>query len=68
MRKKNGKMLEFMTFQGQRFNISYLIAHTEESLFTYLFILGEEGRGEGLLQKTCRQEAPHGGGRGDYFT
>lgn len=39
-------MQEFMTFQGQRFNISYLIPCTEESLFTYLFILGEGGGGE----------------------
>lgn len=61
-------MREFMTFQGQRFNISYSVPRTEESLFIYLFILGEGGGGEGLLQKTCRQEAPHGGGRGGYFT
>lgn len=55
-------MQEFMTFQGQRFNISYLIPCTEESLFTYLFILGEGGGGEKLLLKTCRQK-----GRGGYF-
>lgn len=55
-----------MTCQGQRFNIGYLMPHTEESLFTYLFILGEGGGG--LLQKTCGQEAPHGGGKGGYFT
>jgi len=30
--------------------------------------LGEGGGGERLLQKTCGQEAPRGGGRGGYFT
>lgn len=68
VREKKLKDAGVHDFQGQIFNISYLIPCTEESLFTYLFILGEGGGGEGLLQKTCRQEAPHGVGRGGDFT
>lgn len=47
-----------MTFQGQRFNISYSVPHTEESLFIYLFILGEGGGGEGGPSENLRAGGP----------
>lgn len=67
-KKKNGKMKEFMTSQGQRFNIGYLILCTEENLFTYLFILGEEGGHGGAPLENLQAEGPTWWRRGGHFT
>lgn len=58
VREKKWKDAGVHDFQGQIFNISYLIPCTEESLFTYLFILGERGGGEGSFRKPAGRR-PH---------